>query len=169
MTPTYQYAQAGLEEYHHQVVSQAPTVSAAGAAVADPAAQFKAEQATVYATAATVVPPPSNGGVGVVPGVEQQTVRSRPIHVRQYLLFFCSMFLAEILKTLSLSPLRESLAGCSGLLFRFLYPFKVFLIIFFICLYSQNQEKKIIIKNFNPLNLIKLSPLLGFYFLSFLS
>ncbi|XP_014775171.1 RNA binding protein fox-1 homolog 1 isoform X5 [Octopus bimaculoides] len=80
MTPTYQYAQTGLEEYHHQVVSQAPTVSAAGAAVADPAAQFKAEQATVYATAATVVPPPSNGGVGVVPGVEQQTVRSRPIH-----------------------------------------------------------------------------------------
>eukprot|EP00106_Octopus_bimaculoides_P007728 XP_014775170.1 PREDICTED: RNA binding protein fox-1 homolog 1-like isoform X2 [Octopus bimaculoides] len=73
MTPTYQYAQTGLEEYHHQVVSQAPTVSAAGAAVADPAAQFKAEQATVYATAATVVPPPSNGGVGVVPGVEQQT------------------------------------------------------------------------------------------------
>ncbi|KAL5017837.1 hypothetical protein ScPMuIL_003559 [Solemya velum] len=67
MTPAYQYAQTGLEEFHHQVVVSQPAAVAAEAAAA--AAQFKADQTSF--TAATVT---TNGGV------EQQTVRPRPIN-----------------------------------------------------------------------------------------
>ncbi|XP_064594500.1 RNA binding protein fox-1 homolog 2-like isoform X4 [Liolophura sinensis] len=58
MTPSYQYAQAGLEDYHHQVVSTASTVP--------PDGQFKDQPTFSPPTAAAVT---ANGGV------EQQTVR----------------------------------------------------------------------------------------------
>lgn len=58
MTPSYQYAQTGLEDYHHQVVSTASTVP--------PDGQFKDQPTFSPPTAAAVT---ANGGV------EQQTVR----------------------------------------------------------------------------------------------
>lgn len=78
MTPAYQYAQTGLEEFHHQVVVSQPTAVAAEAAAAAAAAQFKADQTPF--TAATVT---TNGGV------EQQTVRPRPINVRHFYIVRC--------------------------------------------------------------------------------
>ena len=77
MTPTYTYTQAagvpgavtgvpgmtGLEEYHHQVVSQAATIAGAPG---EP-------QAAAYTMPAAVT---TNGAI------EQQTVRGRPLNVR---------------------------------------------------------------------------------------
>ncbi|XP_050393784.1 RNA binding protein fox-1 homolog 2 isoform X5 [Patella vulgata] len=62
MTPTYTFPQPGLEEYHHQVASQATTTT------------VDTTQNPIYATpAAMPVAPPSGA-------VEQQTVRPRPVH-----------------------------------------------------------------------------------------
>lgn len=81
MTPTYQYATAqtpGLEEYGHPqvVVSQASLPTTAVSVEA--AAQFKPDQTPYPATTVT-----ANGGV------EQQTVRARPLNVRDFLILAC--------------------------------------------------------------------------------
>ncbi|XP_076438597.1 RNA binding protein fox-1 homolog 2-like isoform X4 [Babylonia areolata] len=71
MTPTYTYPQAGLEEYHHQVVSPVSAGSGVGVVVTN----VSSEPSTpaIYATPAAVTVTASGA-------VEQQTVRTHPFN-----------------------------------------------------------------------------------------
>lgn len=73
MTPTYTYPQAGLEEYHHQVVSPVSAGSGVGVVVSNVSSEPSAP--AIYTTPAAVTVT-ANGAV------EQQTVRTRPFNVR---------------------------------------------------------------------------------------
>ncbi|XP_070186981.1 RNA binding protein fox-1 homolog 2-like isoform X7 [Littorina saxatilis] len=72
MTPTYTYPQAGLEEYHHQVVSPVSAGSGVGVVVSNVSSEPSAP--AIYTTPAAVTVT-ANGAV------EQQTVRTRPFNV----------------------------------------------------------------------------------------